>query len=317
MINHEEQKTIDSSWDVGNNRENPAISPFAPLSQSQIRPNSTRRSLIKEIFQTILLFAAVFIFVYLFLTFPAQYAKLKYFAKNIFSDKNPQTIELPQLTWDQDLFLSSIQSALEKAPDRVKKYSIDISDLQNNSLIIPKIEVKAPIIWQVVPDEKLMLKELQKGVVHYNGTGLPDEPRGNVFISGHSSYYWWDKGSYKTIFANLDKMEIGDEIALAYQEKVYIYKVFEKIVVKPNQVEVLNATDKPILSLMTCIPVGTNLKRLIIKAQRLEITASSTSAPSPANNQSSDANQPSPLPSNLPASTKVPESQPLEILPWL
>lgn len=240
-----------------------------------------RPGLFLETLKAIGIFLGIFILIYLFLTFPAYMEKIKYFINNIGKDNKPQTIEIPNLEITSgDLFLSTLEEALENVPQKTKqetksepKHTIDISDLENNHLIIPKIDIKAPIIWNSPPDEEIMLNSLQKGVAHYNGTALPDQDNGNVFISGHSSYYWWDKGGYKTVFVNLDKLEIGDEIALAYNNKVFIYKVFEKIEVKPDQVEVLNQTDKPIVSLMTCVPIGTNLRRLIIKAERIDITS--------------------------------------------
>lgn len=246
-----------------------------PESSNLSNVTNKKFDITKEIIKSIGLFIGCFVFIYLFLTFPAYWAKAKYYWDK-FTHRSSLTLQVPNsIEQNQgDILLTTLIDALEKSPDKQvsNKYSINIADLENNYLIIPKISVKAPIIWNVAPDEKLMLNKLQEGVIHYNGTALPDELVGNVFISGHSSYYWWDKGDYKTIFANLDKLESGDELALAYIDKVYIYKVIDKIIVKPEQTEVLNKTDKPIISLMTCVPVGTNLKRLIIKAERLQIT---------------------------------------------
>lgn len=265
------------------------------------------------IIKTILVFMMSFCFIYLFLTFPAQFTRLKYFIKHIRGNNQPQIVELPKdFNSNQDLLLSTIKDALEKSPDQVKelekKYSINISNLENNSLIIPKIEIKAPIIWNVAPDEKIMLNKLQNGLVHYNGTSLPDEKTGNVFISGHSSYYWWDKGNYKTIFANLDKLTNGDELAMAYQGKIYIYRIYDKKVVKPNQVEVLQPTNLPIITLMTCTPVGTSLNRLVISGERLDIVNQ--------NNSDSSSTQSTPsTPKPTPAGSSI-EKNPLELLPW-
>src|SRR3990167_11145314 len=109
-----------------------------------------------------------------------------------------------------------------------------------------------------------MLENLQKGVVHYAGTALPGTGKGPIFITGHSSYYWWDKGKYKTIFATLDKVSAGDEIKINYDNVIRTYKVYDKTIVLPEQVEVLKPLNEPVLVLMTCVPVGTNLKRLLI-----------------------------------------------------
>ena len=141
------------------------------------------------------------------------------------------------------------------------------SDLPNNTLYLPRLGKKVPIVWNSPPDEQVMLENLQKGVVHYAGTPLPGQGKGPIFISGHSSYYSWDPGKYKSVFANLDKMENGDEIMIQYEGALYRYKVYEKIVVTPEEVSVLKPIDEPVLALMTCVPVGTNSKRLIVWAK--------------------------------------------------
>jgi len=135
-------------------------------------------------------------------------------------------------------------------------------------IYIAKIGKKAPVVWNSAPDEQTMLNNLHNGVVHYAGTALPGSGKGPIFISGHSSYYWWDSGKYKTVFATLDKLATGDEIKINYENTVYTYKVYDKQVVLPDQVDVLKPTNEPVLALMTCVPVGTNLKRLIVWARQ-------------------------------------------------
>lgn len=278
-INKDGQEPMNSTWgDLVNPKTEKKIE-IKPETQSETQPAieseiPSHVPLWKQILKGLAVFIGAFIFIYLFLTFPAQWAKIRYFFTHLGPNANqPQKVEVPQnINTDSELFLSTIKDALDKAQDKpVKKTSLDITDLENNTLIVPKLDVKVPIIWESPPDEETMLKNLQGGVVHYAGTGLPDQSDGNVFISGHSSYYWWDKGKYKTVFANLDQLVEGDEMALAYKDKIYFYKVYEKIVVKPEQVDVMSSQGKPILTLMTCVPVGTNLNRLIVRADRIDI----------------------------------------------
>jgi len=137
---------------------------------------------------------------------------------------------------------------------------------KNNNLFIPKISVDTPISWNINSDDTL--PALEKGVAQYAGTALPGQI-GNVFISGHSSYYWWKEGSYKEVFALLDKLEKNDKIYITYDKKVYVYVVTDKKVVKPTDMEVLDPTNTKTLSLMTCFPVGTNINRLIVTAKQI------------------------------------------------
>ena len=150
----------------------------------------------------------------------------------------------------------------------------------DNRLIIPKLGDKnVPIIstnpeqligadWKSL--EKTFQSDLQKGVVHYPGTAEPGEV-GNVFITGHSSYYPWDPGRFKTVFSLLSRVEVGDEIIVFHDQKKHRYIVRETKEVKNSDVSVLNQPDnEKILTLMTCTPVGTQFRRLVVIAEEVE-----------------------------------------------
>lgn len=144
------------------------------------------------------------------------------------------------------------------------------STSQIEGLKIEKLSLEAPIIWNV--DEQDILENLKNGVVHYKGSSMPGDG-GNVFITGHSSNYFWIKSDYNQVFALLDKLDKTDRISISYNNKIYTYEVVEKKVVNPSQVEVLNATKNEVLTLMTCWPVGTSLNRLIVQAELLFTSA--------------------------------------------
>ena len=62
-----------------------------------------------------------------------------------------------------------------------------------------------------------------------------------------------------------------DVIIVYYDQKKYVYQIKEKEVIRPGDVSVLKRNNKKNeLSLMTCWPVGTTLKRLIITGELLE-----------------------------------------------
>ena len=147
----------------------------------------------------------------------------------------------------------------------------------DNRLVIPKLAKSVPIVetgaenlegknWTEL--EKQIQSSLQNGVLHYPNTAVPGQ-YGNVFITGHSSYYLWDSGSYKDVFANLYKLEIGDEYYVYYKQKKYTYKIVEKNIISPNDTTVLEQPkDKLISSLMTCYPTGFTTSRLVITAEQ-------------------------------------------------
>lgn len=138
-----------------------------------------------------------------------------------------------------------------------------------NVIIIPKINVSAPVIFANSAVEDEVMRDLQDGVVHYVNTAKPGE-NGNAVIFGHSSNDWWEPGNFKFVFALLGKLEVGDQIQINYSSRKYVYEVSEKKVVAPTEVSVLNATPEPTLTLITCTPPGTAWQRLIIAAKQIQ-----------------------------------------------
>ena len=138
------------------------------------------------------------------------------------------------------------------------------------SLKVDKLKIKEGIIetnsFNMNPDKYLG---------HYAGTALPGEV-GNVFIYGHSVVpFFFNPDNYKTIFSNLHKLENDDIIEVEYDGKKYKYQVFEKKILTPEEVTPLSTLTPPYLnektlSLMTCTPPGTTLKRLIVGAKQIE-----------------------------------------------
>jgi LPXTG-site transpeptidase (sortase) family protein len=149
----------------------------------------------------------------------------------------------------------------------------------DSQLLIPKLKIIAPIVlpntdallrqdWAAV--EKDIQDSLQHGVVHYPGTAKPGQA-GNFFVTGHSSYYAWAHGNYNSIFARLHELDIGDEYWVYYNGDKHRYIVRSKKEVSPSDITVLDQpTDQRIATLMTCTPVGTTLRRLIVVAQEVD-----------------------------------------------
>lgn len=108
--------------------------------------------------------------------------------------------------------------------------------------------------------------DLDKSLVHLPGSVLPGE-KGNVFISGHSSLpQFYRPGNFKAIFANLPKVKKGDEIIVDAGGQKFEYIVEGLKIVDPSETWVINPPDDTgrYISLMTCVPPGLYLKRLIV-----------------------------------------------------
>lgn len=140
---------------------------------------------------------------------------------------------------------------------------------QPNMVWVERLGINAPVIYTQKRTETAFQKALIDGVVHYPGTAMPGK-LGNVYIFGHSSDYRWSKGKYKTVFALLTKIDVGDKILVTDDKgKVFSYHVIQKKVVKPSDSSVLSqfGYKKRLLTLQTSYPLGTALKRLIVLAE--------------------------------------------------
>lgn len=202
------------------------------------------------------LFAVLFLVFFVLLNSPAYWKRIQF---NIDPPKQSQ-----------------IQPPVQPPPTQpVKNYDPAIS--------IPKLGISAPINIDVDPND--MLTALKTGVAHYKLSAYPGQA-GNSVIVGHSSDYPWSNGHYKTIFALLDKLAIGDKIIVDYQTQELTYQVSDIQVVAPTALQVLAKTDSPTLTLLTCYPVGTTRSRLIVKATLVEGQVTGTQQSDPLNNPS-------------------------------
>lgn len=163
-------------------------------------------------------------------------------------------------------------------PTATKKQVPDLSlsiAPPDERIIVPRISQNVPIIQ--IPTDKLIQRDwsglenqiqeaLRHGVVHFPGTAQPGD-KGNVVITGHSSYFPWDPGRFKDVFALLHQVEVGDKVIVYNNQQKYEYQIYEKKVIKPSQVEVLTQEGEDRLTLITCTPVGTDLNRLVLLAK--------------------------------------------------
>jgi LPXTG-site transpeptidase (sortase) family protein len=140
----------------------------------------------------------------------------------------------------------------------------------NFSIIIPKIGANARILPNIdASNEKIYLDALNKGVAHALGTAFPGEG-GHIFLFAHSTDYFWNVSTYNAVFYLLSKLENGDEVDIFYQGQRYVYRVIGNEVVNPSQVQYLTRkTNREFLTMQTCWPPGTTLKRLLVFAVRV------------------------------------------------
>lgn len=135
-------------------------------------------------------------------------------------------------------------------------------------LVIEKINANARIMPGVNPaSEKEYVKALSLGVAEALGSTAPGQS-GNLYLFSHSTDAPWNIVRLNAVFYLLKELEAGDRVIVFYQNKRFDYVIFDKRVVEANDVSYLtNRYDTPVLTLQTCDPPGTLLKRLIVRAK--------------------------------------------------
>jgi sortase A len=139
-------------------------------------------------------------------------------------------------------------------------------------MVIPKINVDAPIVMDVGPTNADQLKAMSDGIAHVKYPGATSDPGqiGNAVFSAHSSSDWLDSGQYKFIFVQLERMAEGDVVYINYKSVQYAYKVFKIQTVAPTDTSALRYTGSdPIITLITCTPLGTAQHRLLVFAKQI------------------------------------------------
>lgn len=121
---------------------------------------------------------------------------------------------------------------------------------------ISAINISAPVVqgdgWE----------QLKKGVGQHIGTANPGET-GNVVLAAHNDVYGM-------LFRDLDKLKPGDEVVLLTQQRAYTYVVRQTQIVEPSQVEVMDQTREPVVTLISCYPYLVDKQRIVVTAYLAE-----------------------------------------------
>ena len=167
---------------------------------------------------------------------------------------------------------------------------IDTPRRPNSALAL--LEIPSASVADIVVNGATV-SALRHGPGHISGTALPGEP-GNSAIAGHRT-------TYGAPFANLDDVNLGDEVRVTTGKGRFTYTVSDVTIVGPNQTDVLRPQkDRTLLTLITCHPRWSTAKRLIVVAEL------SSSEPIAATTPTSTR----PVESTIPATTIPPTSVP-------
>lgn len=135
-------------------------------------------------------------------------------------------------------------------------------------IVIPKIAANARVIANVdAGSYDDYIEALRHGVAHAKGTVFPGQV-GNSFLFAHSVGNFWEVNRWNAVFYLLRELRPGDEVDLFYKNQRYTYVVYDQKVVEPTDVSYLSAqANFPMLTMQTCWPPGTTLKRLLVFAR--------------------------------------------------
>jgi sortase A len=127
---------------------------------------------------------------------------------------------------------------------------------QAQRIQIPAIGVDAPIVqgdgWE----------QLKKGVGQHLGTTDPGQ-NGNLVLAAHNDVFG-------EIFRDLDRLKPGDTITVFTNQRPFVYVVTDSKIVAPTDVGVMDPTEKPTVTLISCYPYMKDDQRIAVTAQ-LEI----------------------------------------------
>ena len=139
-------------------------------------------------------------------------------------------------------------------------------------LLIPKLNVDVPVFFNISNDTAIINDAMNHGVAQFKIPGADAMPGqiGNLVISGHSAGDIYSNNQYKFIFSGLERLVDGDLIYVNYNSVRYTYKVYKRETVEPTNVAALvYKVDKPILTLITCTPLGSDRYRLLVMAEQI------------------------------------------------
>ena len=119
---------------------------------------------------------------------------------------------------------------------------------------IPSVSLRGQI-YEGTDDETLKYY-----VGKFDTSVMPGEI-GNFAIAAHNNIY-------TELFKNLHKVEIGDKVRIITKTKEYVYQVTSKNVITPTEVEVLAASKKKEITLVTCTNMGRS--RVAVKGELVD-----------------------------------------------
>ena len=184
---------------------------------------------------------------------------------------------LSQYDWNEVVQKETTETIQNSLEAKMKDYSFDFNVVPpTNRLIIWKINLDVPVVDSKYKNESDFTQwnfdeELENWVVKYPTTPEPGKIW-NTLIFGHTSQEWREKNQYWTVFSKIPNLDLWDEITVIRWGKLYRYKVIEKTIVSPKNVDAQykKYQNWDFITLMGCYPIWRTDKRMMITAERID-----------------------------------------------
>lgn len=148
---------------------------------------------------------------------------------------------------------------------------------ESPTLMIPKLNIEVPVNFGSPNDVDSMQIAMNNGVANFYtsvSSAMPGQI-GNFAVSGHSAGNVYNYGNnYKFIFSGLTRLVEGDMVYMDYEGQRYAYRIIGSVTVEPTDVAQLakitaDNPGKPMITLITCTPLGTSRYRLLVYGEQI------------------------------------------------
>lgn len=123
-------------------------------------------------------------------------------------------------------------------------------------IMIPSINVDAPV------GKGTDWESLKYQVGHHPGTANPGQ-RGNMVLAAHNDIYG-------EIFRYLPDVSIGESVTVYASQQRFHYRLTERRIIRPEQVEVMLPTTGPTITLISCYPYLIDTHRIVLFGDLME-----------------------------------------------
>jgi sortase A len=163
--------------------------------------------------------------------------------------------------YEQWRFAKTLQSSVHEVSESTPTHPPEsLRLLAHEGSPVGRIEIPR-LALSVIVAEGIKPRTLRLAVGHIPGTAFPDES-GNVGIAGHRD----------TFFRELGKIRRDDIIIVSTLGGSSEYSVDWTRVAKPKDINVLDISSQPVLTLVTCYPfyyAGPAPERFVVRARRI------------------------------------------------